>query len=49
MLKSHSIIPNIIDTELIYERENAENPETNFPEDESQFAAENNLVGKIKW
>ncbi|PYF43711.1 ABC transporter permease [Metamycoplasma alkalescens] len=49
LLKSHSIIPNIIDTELIYERENAENPETNFPEDESQFAAENNLVGKIKW
>lgn len=49
LLKSHSIIPNSINTEIIYAREGASNIDVSFPEDDSQFSAENNLVGKLKW
>ncbi|MBZ4212932.1 ABC transporter permease [Mycoplasma sp. U97] len=49
MLKSHSIMDNLIDTDIIYARENAENRDISFPEDDASFAAQNNLVGKLKW
>ncbi|SGA02640.1 Uncharacterised protein [Mycoplasmopsis arginini] len=51
LLKSHSIIPNSINsinTEIIYAREGASSIDVSFPEDDSQFSAENNLVGKLK-
>ncbi|WP_330463281.1 ABC transporter permease [Metamycoplasma gateae] len=49
LLKSNSNIPNSINTDIIYARENAGDINISFPEDNSEFAAENNLVGKIKW
>ncbi|MCU4117264.1 ABC transporter permease [Mycoplasma zalophi] len=49
LLKSNSVIPNSINTGIIYAREGAEDINSKFPEDSSQFAAENNIVGKLNW
>ncbi|WP_245391249.1 ABC transporter permease [Metamycoplasma canadense] len=49
LLKSNSVISNTIDTDIIYAREDSSNINTSFPEDDSQFSAQNNLVGKLKW
>ncbi|MBN4084313.1 ABC transporter permease [Mycoplasma sp. CSL10166] len=49
LLKSNSVIPNSINTDIIYAREDASSVDVSFPEDNSEFSAENNLVGKLKW
>ncbi|ENY69301.1 ABC transporter, permease protein [Metamycoplasma auris 15026] len=48
ILKAKSVIDNVIDTNLIYARENAENKDVDFPEDEYTSNAPD-IVGKIKW
>ncbi|MCU4706622.1 ABC transporter permease [Mycoplasma sp. CSL7503-lung] len=49
LLKSNSVIPNSVNTDIIYAREDASSVNVSFPEDNSEFSAENNLVGKLKW
>ncbi|UUM19388.1 ABC transporter permease [Mycoplasma sp. 1018B] len=49
LLKNDSIFENIINTDIIYARENAESFTISFPEDEYVFSASDNLVGNIKW
>ncbi|MGX9358995.1 MULTISPECIES: ABC transporter permease [unclassified Mycoplasma] len=49
LLKSNSVIPNTINTDIIYAREGASSVNISFPEDNSQFSAENNIVGRLKW
>ncbi|MGY6172434.1 hypothetical protein ACW95P_03770 [Candidatus Mycoplasma pogonae] len=48
-LKNQSQIPNLINSEIIYAREKADNFDVVFLEDSYTFQTPNNLVGKLKW
>ncbi|BAP01007.1 ABC transporter [Mycoplasmopsis californica HAZ160_1] len=49
LLKNNSVIPNTVNTGVIYARQGASEIDVEFPEDEAQFSSQNNLVGKLKW
>ncbi|WXA52294.1 ABC transporter permease [Mycoplasmopsis cynos] len=48
-LKNKSIKENLINTNIIYARENADSFNVEFPEDNNSFTTTDNLVGEIKW
>ncbi|AMD81115.1 putative ABC transporter protein [Mycoplasmopsis canis PG 14] len=48
-LKSQSNIPHLINTDIIYAREGAEDFAQRFPEDKFVHSATDNLVGELKW
>ncbi|WP_036452772.1 ABC transporter permease [Mycoplasma buteonis] len=48
-LKNYSQKNNVVNTNLIYARENASNFGVSFPEDKYVFGASDNLVGELKW
>lgn len=49
MLKNESQIENLVNTDIIFARENADNFDISFPEDEFVYASPNDLVGSLKW
>ncbi|ENY68928.1 ABC transporter, permease protein [Mycoplasmopsis bovigenitalium 51080] len=49
LIKSNSVIDNVANSGVIYAREGASEINNDFPEDNSQFSAQNNLVGKLYW
>ncbi|WBP84324.1 ABC transporter permease [Mycoplasmopsis edwardii] len=48
-LKSYSHIDNLLNTNIIYARENAESFKIEFPEDKFVHSTSDNLVGELKW
>ncbi|QGZ97586.1 hypothetical protein GE118_02095 [Mycoplasma sp. NEAQ87857] len=49
LLKNNSTIANLLDSKIIYARENANNFIQEFPEDKFVFASSDNLIGEIDW
>ncbi|TPR54715.1 ABC transporter permease [Metamycoplasma neophronis] len=49
VLKDYSHIPNLVNTSVIYARENASEFDSSFQEDNYVYASPRNLVGEIKW
>ncbi|WP_322961004.1 ABC transporter permease [Mycoplasmopsis cynos] len=48
-LKSYSHIDNLVNTDIVYARDNAESFKVTFPEDKFVYSASDNLVGQLKW
>lgn len=49
LLKVDSKIDNLINTKIVYARENASTFDVTFPEDNFIYSSPNNLVGEISW